>query len=150
MSEKSESSPGSVFIPVLVLVLLWIIVSRMIIPKIRSSEGREKACYGNMRVILGAVEMYNADHSVLITSISSSTISMLRASEYIKSDGTCRCPGKEEKRHADPFIQGLVEIFAGGPSSCYALRIAPADPYSGANMASGGRVVCSIHGIAEE
>jgi hypothetical protein len=42
-------------------------------PRRHSSSGtRQKACYSNIRVIQGAVEMYNMDHSVMISSLDDS------------------------------------------------------------------------------
>jgi len=54
------------------------------IPNFRKAreQGREKACYANMRVILGAVEMYNMDHSSMMRT---ANIDDLRSGQYLKA-----------------------------------------------------------------
>jgi hypothetical protein len=44
--------------------LIWMILPLFHRPR---PQAREKACYANMRVILGAVEMYNMDHPTMLT-----------------------------------------------------------------------------------
>ncbi len=46
---------------------------------------REKACYANMRVLLGAIEMYNMDHPVMLTTVDDGVIETLRRENYLKS-----------------------------------------------------------------
>ncbi len=45
-------------------------------------QSREKACYANMRVLLGAVEMYNMDHSTMMTKLDTET---LLKGQYLKT-----------------------------------------------------------------
>ncbi len=80
------------------------------------SNARMKACYSNMRVLQGAVEMYNMDHSTMMSNLD---IPTLVKEHYLKSE-----PGKPEpecdyynvgdltqdgyiacKKHGSPFQQ---------------------------------------------
>ena len=65
------------------------------IPKFGSprSNRYQKHCFSNQRVLLGAVEIYNMDHTVFITDLNYETIDLLIKSKYLKanpSDG-CEC-----------------------------------------------------------
>lgn len=62
-------------------------VAPLMIPNFRKAreQAREKACYANMRVILGAVEMYNMDHPQLLTSIDERHLVALQQMQYLKS-----------------------------------------------------------------
>ena len=56
----------------------------------RSSDpGRRMACYSNLRIIQGAVEMYNMDVSTMMTDLDQS---VLVAGNYIKSNSPLVCP----------------------------------------------------------
>lgn len=57
-------------------------------PRGSRDRARERACYANMRVILGAVEMYNMDHSVMIDRIGDADVGphgILVRGQYLKS-----------------------------------------------------------------
>ncbi|MFZ5951051.1 MAG: hypothetical protein ACOYXC_10120 [Candidatus Rifleibacteriota bacterium] len=86
----------------------------------RSEHGREKACYANMRVILGAVEMYNMDHTSMIND--------LRDRDATSEDGI--------------LIQGkyLKSPISRPETKCR---------YSGYNLSSDGQIVCEEHGTVE-
>ena len=47
------------------------IISAMAIPNFQKarSSAREKACFSNIRVLSGAVEMYNMDHNTMMTTL---------------------------------------------------------------------------------
>ncbi|MFZ2957506.1 MAG: hypothetical protein WA705_11495 [Candidatus Ozemobacteraceae bacterium] len=78
-------------------IIEWGIVGAIIcvlgaiaIPNVHSSrpQARVKACYANMRVMLGAVEMYNMDNSVLLSKITEDDVSatgILVSKQYLKS-----------------------------------------------------------------
>ncbi|HNV69235.1 MAG TPA: hypothetical protein PKO06_06015 [Candidatus Ozemobacteraceae bacterium] len=55
----------------------------------RSEDARRRACYANMRVILGAVEMYNMDHHMMRDSVADSDVcspeGLLVRESYLKS-----------------------------------------------------------------
>jgi hypothetical protein len=54
-------------------------------------QAREKSCYANMRVILGAVEMYNMDNTVMVST--NLDLGMLQQQGYIKSAPQCPTTG---------------------------------------------------------
>lgn len=57
------------------------------IPNFRKAreQARDKACYANMRVIQGAVEMYNMDHDEMMTVVTEREIEILVQGKYLKS-----------------------------------------------------------------
>jgi len=63
------------------------ILAAIAVPNFRKAreQARGKACYANQRVLLGAVEMYNMDHSVLMKS---ADIAALRSGGYLKASIT--------------------------------------------------------------
>lgn len=48
-------------------------------------QAREKACYANMRILLGAIEMYNMDNAVMLKSVLDDTEQRLISAKYLKS-----------------------------------------------------------------
>ncbi len=58
----------------------------ILVPNFRKAreQSREKACYANMRVILGAVEMYNMDHSSMLRMVDDQVITGLCQGNYLK------------------------------------------------------------------
>ncbi len=59
----------------------------LLVPNFRKAreQGREKACYANQRVLLGAIEMYNMDHSVMLTAYNPSVEPLLVQGQYLKT-----------------------------------------------------------------
>ncbi|HOT29704.1 MAG TPA: hypothetical protein PLU72_16125 [Candidatus Ozemobacteraceae bacterium] len=58
-------------------------------------QAREKACYANMRVLLGAIEMYNMDNKIPLKSFREDTEQRLVNDKYLRSslskpEPTCR------------------------------------------------------------
>jgi competence protein ComGC len=71
---KSLSNRGKIEIVITILILAAI--AAVVIPNMRRAGGPnsrypQKQCYANMRVILGAVEMYNLNNEVGIKKVSS-------------------------------------------------------------------------------
>lgn len=52
----------------------------------RSLRAREKACYANMRVLLGAIEMYNMDNPVMINRVDDGTERRMIDGKYLKAN----------------------------------------------------------------
>ena len=57
------------------------------IPNFRKAreQARGKACHANMRVIMGAVEMYNMDHTEMMTVVTEKELDILVQGGYLKS-----------------------------------------------------------------
>ncbi|MBU1109881.1 MAG: hypothetical protein KKB51_24585 [Candidatus Riflebacteria bacterium] len=53
------------------------------------SNSRMKACMANMRVIMGAVEMYNMDNNEMLRYVDKNVIQMLVDGKYLKSQPQC-------------------------------------------------------------
>ncbi|MBF0499639.1 MAG: hypothetical protein HQM09_05875 [Candidatus Riflebacteria bacterium] len=69
-----SSEAGGPWLLILIVIGILMVVSSIAYPGFGKAreEARKKACYANMRVLLGAVEMYNMDHSVMVNKISDS------------------------------------------------------------------------------
>lgn len=110
---------------------------------------REKACYANMRVLLGAVEMYNMDHSVMMDFLNPKNASSLHRDGYLKTPIN-ECPGDLSPRYSNAFIQARLETLSGNlRQPMFAYNRTAGGPYLGANLASDGRIVCSMHGTVD-
>lgn len=57
------------------------------IPNFRKAreQARDKACYANMRVLLGAVEMYNMDNPEMMTVVTENEMDLLVQGKYLKA-----------------------------------------------------------------
>lgn len=105
-----------------------------------------------MRVILGAIEMYNMDHSVMITAFTPDVPGRILSGGYFKSQFP-RCPGRVEPRSSIPWIQSRLRTFSdnlGLPPRLIAEREFPGGTYSGDDLTGNGRIACSEHGTVEE
>ncbi len=62
-------------------------IAAIAVPNFRKAreQSREKACYANMRVLLGAVEMYNMDNSQMLDVLTENEIPLLVEKRYLKS-----------------------------------------------------------------
>ncbi|MBI3038477.1 hypothetical protein HYY75_05415 [bacterium] len=85
------SAAGVGFGGILIIGCIIAILAAIAIPNFKKAreQARDKACYANQRVILGAVEMYNMDHSAMMDSIVDSDVrnahSLLLAGGYLKN-----------------------------------------------------------------
>jgi len=61
-------------------------IAPLLVPNFRKAreQAREKACYGNMRVILGAVEMYNMDHDQFLQAVDERHLTALTQLQYLR------------------------------------------------------------------
>ncbi|HNV71139.1 MAG TPA: VWA domain-containing protein, partial [Candidatus Ozemobacteraceae bacterium] len=59
----------------------------LLVPNFRKAreQARWKACYANQRVLLGAIEMYNMDHSVQLSAYNPSVEPVLVNGQYLKT-----------------------------------------------------------------
>jgi len=85
-----ETKSTSCFHVLIVLFIIAILAAIAVPSKPRVRPlAREKACYANMRVILGAIEMYNLDNPVMEKSINPAVMEKLVNGNYLKSVPKC-------------------------------------------------------------
>jgi competence protein ComGC len=80
-------------IEIFIIIAIILILAVIAIPSRRYGGSRimarEKACYANMRVLLGATEMYNMDNEKMLSTVSEKTIEKLIEGKYLKSKTIC-------------------------------------------------------------
>ena len=66
-----------------------------------AEKNKAKACAATMRVLLGAVEMYNMDNmTTMMRKLNDSNFKILVSKGYIKNDFKCECPETDKFQYS--------------------------------------------------
>ena len=57
-----------------------------------AEKNKAKACGATMRVMMGAIEMYNMDSKTFMTELNENNYKLLKSKGYISKDFDCICP----------------------------------------------------------
>lgn len=108
-------------------ISLWgatgFIPAALAIPNFRKArqQARQKACFANQRVLMGAIEMYNMDHDTMITTIDENTMRLLEEGSYLK--------GKMQMAEKDCYFGATGPLDKNGVVIC-AIHGTPEDPFT--------------------
>ncbi len=122
-ANKKKKSSGFTFVELLIVIFIIGILINMIIPKYNRCvrpNARVKSCYSNIRVLQGAIEMYNMDHMTMIST--SFDLKPLEDENYLKKAEQFVSPNTSE-------VSCKYDIDG--------------------DMSSGGQVYCHYHGSVD-
>jgi len=88
LASKATKAPFTL-IELLIILAIVGIMTAIAIPntsrRSRPGHARQRACQANMRVIMGAIEMYNMDSNEMMRTLDSETMDRLLSGKYLKS-----------------------------------------------------------------
>ena len=108
-----KNRKGFTLIELMIVIAIIGILAAMAIPNFKKARAsaRQKACYSNIRVLQGAVEMYNMDVSNMMTSLDQQK---LIDAKYVKAASPLMCP---ETSKGNPTYGG-TELTENGEITC--------------------------------
>lgn len=98
----------SFLINIVIICMIIGMLSAMSMPNFKTSrwQSRQKACYSNIRVIQGAVEMYNMDKSTMMSDLNLSLLG-----NYIKNPNSIKCPEYDNARYVGTNLDSDGEVY---------------------------------------
>ena len=91
------------------IIICFLLVFTICNPVFARRSARDKACFSNIRVIQGAVEMYNMDVSTMMEELNPKTLDILVKEKYLKSLPNPTEPGKcEYKSIGNLTDEGII------------------------------------------
>lgn len=118
-----KNRKGFTLIELMIVIAIIGILAAIAVPNFRKArqQARQKACQSNMRVILGAIEMYNMDNSDGLTELKD---------DYVTSDGGILVSAKYLRAPITRPEAGCSYVNTG-------------------DMLSNGQISCNQHGTIE-